>query len=95
MGRVGTRSNRNFTVIPTVRHVRGRKYFLVVETPKTLFEKVQKVQKVQNSKNSHDQTRKRVYTCMHTYIRPLRVYTRSFVLNGVEIGNPENFPLQV
>ena len=95
MGRVGTCSNGIFTLIRTVPHVRGRKCFLVVETPKTLFEKVQKVQKFQNSKNSPDQTRERVYTCMPTYIRRLHVYTRSLVDNGVENGNPENFPLRV
>ena len=97
-GRVGTCSNGIFTLIRTVPHVRGRKCFLVVETAKTLFQKVQKVQKFQNSKNSHEQTRIRVSTCIYMYAY---VYTAATCIyafswqNGVENGNPENFSLRV
>ena len=83
MGRVGTRSNGIFTLIPTVPHVRNRKCFLVVETPKTLCQKVQKVEKFQNSKNSHEQTRIRVSTCIYMYAY---VYTAATCIYAFSCG---------
>ena len=77
MGRVGTCSNGIFTLILIVPHLPGRKCFLVVETLKTL---VQKVQKVQNSKILKIAITKLAYVYIHVCIPIYAVYVYIRVL---------------